>query len=1055
MILVVLGLTTPAPASAATGTITIDKQISVNGGATWQDVGIGVLNDPTVLAGAKVFERVIVTNSGTAALRNVSVSDASTTGGASPANFTFGGAASVATLPVGQQIVSDAATFSASSGHQFDTATVTGTVNSVTVSASDRADYTGLVGAIAIDKQISANGGATWQDVGSGNLAQDPLILAGDTVLERVIVTNTGTAALSNVSVSDSSTTGGAFPANFTFGGVTTVSTLPTGQQIISDTATFSASLGYQLDTATATGTAADASGNSASVAASDQANYTGVVGPIAIDKQISVNGGVTWQDVGIGVFNDPTVLAGAKVTERVIVTNSGTAALSNVSVSDASTTGGAVPSGFKFGGATSVNTLPAGQQIVSDWATFSASGGHQFDTATVTGTVNSVTVSASDRADYTGLVGAIAIDKQISANGGVTWQDVGNGNLAQDPTVVEGAKVTERVIVTNSGTAGLSNVSVSDSSTTGGAFPANFTFDGAASVKSLAVGQQIVSDKATFSASLGYQLDTATATGTTTDASGNSASVAASDQANYTGVVGAIASVSGHQTYGSSAPTFTYSRTPSGASVTGTLTCTKVIETTQAISSALAAGVYTIKATSCSGLGVTGSFALSYAAAPTDFRVTKGTATVTVSGHQTYGSSAPTFTYSRTPSGASVTGTLTCTKVIEATQTISSTLAAGVYTIKATSCSGLGVTGNFTLTYAATASGFVIDVTTPGAPSALVAQSSIGAVRLHWTVPRFTGGAPITGYEVFVGTAPNSESITPVATVSATSYTDTDVTPGATYYYRVETVTGFGNSAPSNEATATVTTDTAGSIIVSAPTGNGYWVTDPAGTVHPFGAAVFYGSMGGKPLNQPIVGMAPTPTGKGYWLVASDGGVFAFGNAAFDGSMGGPHLNEPMVGMAATPTGKGYWLVASDGGVFAFGNAAFDGSMGSQHLNEPMVGMAPTPTGKGYWLVASDGGVFAFGNAAFDGSMGSQHLNEPMAGMAATPTGKGYWLVASDGGVFSFGAAVFYGSMGGKPLNQPVVGMAATLTGKGYWLAASDGGVFSFGAAEFYGSGA
>ena len=56
---------------------------------------------------------------------------------------------------------------------------------------------------------------------------------------------------------------------------------------------------------------------------------------------------------------------------------------------------------------------------------------------------------------------------------------------------------------------------------------------------------------------------------------------------------------------------------------------------------------------------------------------------------------------------------------------------------------------------------------------------------------------------------------------------------------------------------------------------------------------------------------MAPTPDGKGYWLVAIDGGVFAFGDAGFYGSMGGTPLNQPIVGMAATPDGKGYWLVA------------------------------------------------------------------------------------------------------------------------------------------------
>ena len=50
-----------------------------------------------------------------------------------------------------------------------------------------------------------------------------------------------------------------------------------------------------------------------------------------------------------------------------------------------------------------------------------------------------------------------------------------------------------------------------------------------------------------------------------------------------------------------------------------------------------------------------------------------------------------------------------------------------------------------------------------------------------------------------------------------------------------------------------------------------------------------FYGSMGGHPLNQPVVGMAATPDGKGYWLVAADGGIFAFGDARFYGSTGQP----------------------------------------------------------------------------------------------------------------------------------------------------------------------
>jgi hypothetical protein len=206
---------------------------------------------------------------------------------------------------------------------------------------------------------------------------------------------------------------------------------------------------------------------------------------------------------------------------------------------------------------------------------------------------------------------------------------------------------------------------------------------------------------------------------------------------------------------------------------------------------------------------------------------------------------------------------------------------------------------------------------------------------------------------------------------------------------------------------------------------GPGYNEVASDGGVFSFGGAQFYGSMGGKPLNQPIVGIAATPDGGGYWEVASDGGIFAFGDAPFEGSMGGKPLNKPIVGVASTPSGRGYWEVASDGGIFAFGDAAFYGSMGGKPLNQPIVGIAATPDGGGYWEVASDGGIFAFGDAAFYGSMGGKPLNQPIVGIAATPDGGGYWEVASDGGIFAFGDAPFEGSMGGQALNKPVVGIA------------------------------
>ena len=89
------------------------------------------------------------------------------------------------------------------------------------------------------------------------------------------------------------------------------------------------------------------------------------------------------------------------------------------------------------------------------------------------------------------------------------------------------------------------------------------------------------------------------------------------------------------------------------------------------------------------------------------------------------------------------------------------------------------------------------------------------------------------------------------------------------------------------------------------------------------------------------VVGSGAASFPGGYWMVARDGGVFSHGAAIFYGSQGGGPLNRPIVGMAATPSGAGYWLAASDGGVFSHGDATFEGGMGGVTFNKPVVGMA------------------------------------------------------------------------------------------------------------------
>jgi plastocyanin len=210
-----------------------------------------------------------------------------------------------------------------------------------------------------------------------------------------------------------------------------------------------------------------------------------------------------------------------------------------------------------------------------------------------------------------------------------------------------------------------------------------------------------------------------------------------------------------------------------------------------------------------------------------------------------------------------------------------------------------------------------------------------------------------------------------------------------------------------------------------------GYWLVTADGHTYNFGDAPDVGNLG-VALAAPIVGaavgagMGAQGPAMGLYLVAKDGGVFALGGTRYQGSMGGKHLNAPIVGITTATTSPGgnggYDLVASDGGVFTFGSNGngsgggprFFGSMGGKHLNAPIVGIADTADSAGYYLAASDGGVFGFGSATFEGSTGGQHLNAPITGISVTGDlyiGRGYTLSAADGGVFTFGDATFLGS--------------------------------------------
>src|SRR5208283_1152785 len=87
-----------------------------------------------------------------------------------------------------------------------------------------------------------------------------------------------------------------------------------------------------------------------------------------------------------------------------------------------------------------------------------------------------------------------------------------------------------------------------------------------------------------------------------------------------------------------------------------------------------------------------------------------------------------------------------------------------------------------------------------PAAPTGLTATAGSGSVTLNWTAP-----SNATSYNVYRGTSAGGESTTAIATgITATAYSDTGLTNGTKYYYKVAAVNGGGTSALSAEASAT-----------------------------------------------------------------------------------------------------------------------------------------------------------------------------------------------------------------------------------------------------------
>ena len=82
-------------------------------------------------------------------------------------------------------------------------------------------------------------------------------------------------------------------------------------------------------------------------------------------------------------------------------------------------------------------------------------------------------------------------------------------------------------------------------------------------------------------------------------------------------------------------------------------------------------------------------------------------------------------------------------------------------------------------------------------------------------------------------------------------------------------------------------------------PAGKGYWFVASDGGIFAFGDAGFHGAAVGSSF--PVVGIAAARDGNGYSIVRADGSVANRGSAPSAGSLAGRQLSRPIVGIAAT----------------------------------------------------------------------------------------------------------------------------------------------------------
>ncbi|WP_207904569.1 DUF7507 domain-containing protein [Agromyces fucosus] len=403
---------------------------------------------PTVTVGGQVRWTYVVTNTGGVDLTNVTVTDDLVDADDIDCDGT---GSNVIPGPLAPDAsFTCVATGTATAGPYENLGTVTGLdPTQVEVTDDDPSHYFGVQPSIDIEK--ATNG----QDADD---APGPNVTVGGAVRWTYVVTNTGNATLTNVIVTDDLVMAADIDCDDTGGNVVAGPLAP--DDSFTCVATGTATVGQYENTGTVTGAgpeSTDVDGNpvaGALVTDEDLSHYFGIQPAIDIEK--ATNGQDADEAPG------PNAAAGGDVRWTYVVTNTGDTSLTNVTVIDdvvAATeidcdgTGGNVVAGPLAPDA-SFTCVANGTATAGQYENLGTVTGTGPETTDVDGDPVEGTVTDEDLSHYFGIQPSVDIEK--ATNG----QDA---DEAPGPSVTVGGAVEWTYVVTNTGDAPVTNVTITD----------------------------------------------------------------------------------------------------------------------------------------------------------------------------------------------------------------------------------------------------------------------------------------------------------------------------------------------------------------------------------------------------------------------------------------------------------------------------------------------------------------------------------------------------------------------------------------------------------------